>query len=175
MSDPYLGEIRLFAGNFAPVGWNLCDGTALSIAQNDALFNLLGTTYGGDGINTFNLPDLRGRVPVGQGTGPGLSPRIVGQQYGTETVTLTTQQMPSHNHSFNVCTGAASTPNPANALFSNTGSDNLYVDNPAAPALKVLGRQAVMNYGANSPHNNIMRSVGMNYIICLEGIYPSQG
>jgi microcystin-dependent protein len=175
MSEPFLGEVRLFAGNFAPVGWNLCDGTVLPISQNDALFNLIGTTYGGDGVSTFALPDLRGRVPVGQGAGPGLSPCTLGQQYGTETVTLTAQQIPVHSHAFVTTTGAASSPNPATALFANTGTDNLYLPSPSSPQPKALGLQAVMNAGNGQPHNNIMSSVGMNYIIALEGIYPSQG
>jgi microcystin-dependent protein len=174
MSDPYLGEIRLFAGNFAPVGWNLCDGTVLAISTNDALFNLIGTTYGGDGVSTFALPDLRSRVPVGQGNGPGLSPRTIGQSYGTESVTLTTQQIPGHSHMFMTTSGAASVPNPQNALFANTGGDNLYLPAPNNPEPKALAPQAVANVGGSQPHDNIMRSVGMNYIICLEGIYPPQ-
>jgi microcystin-dependent protein len=174
VSDPYLGEIRMFAGNWAPLGWNLCDGTLLPISQNDALFNLIGTTYGGDGQSTFAVPDLRGRVPVGQGNGPGLSQRTLGEQYGTETVTLTSQQMPAHSHAFIATTAAATVPSPQNALFANTGTDNLYLASPASPQLKALSQQTVMNAGTSQPHDNLMRSVGMNYIICLEGIYPPQ-
>jgi microcystin-dependent protein len=174
MSEPFLGEIRLFAGNFAPVGWNFCDGTLLPISENDALFNLIGTTYGGDGVSTFAVPDFRGRVAVGQGAGPGLTPRTMGESYGTETVTLTTQQIPTHSHSFLTTTGAASNPSAAAALFANTGGDNLYVQNPSSPQPQALGQQAVMNAGQSQPHNNIMSSVGMNYIIATEGIYPSQ-
>ena len=174
MSEPFLGEVRLFAGNFAPVGWNFCDGTVLQIASNDALFNLIGTTYGGDGMTTFALPDLRGRVPVGQGNGPGLSPRMIGESYGTEAVTLTVQQIPPHSHSFVTTAAAATSPNPSTALFANTGGDNLYVQNPSSPQPKALAAQTVANAGQSQPHNNIMSSVGMNYIIALEGIYPSQ-
>jgi microcystin-dependent protein len=174
VSDPYLGEVRLFAGNFAPVGWHLCDGMLLAIAENDALFNLIGTTYGGDGISTFAVPDLRSRVPVGQGNGPGLSARTLGDQYGTESVTLTTQQIPAHSHAFVATAGAATVPNPQNALFANTGGDNLYVPSPNNPEPKALSQQTVTTTGGSQPHNNIMRSVGMNYIICLEGIYPPQ-
>lgn len=175
MSDPFIGEIRMFAGNFAPMGWHFCDGTLLAISTNDALFSLIGTTYGGDGQTTFALPDLRGRLPVGQGTGSGLTPRTMGESYGVEAVTLTTQQIPAHSHMFFATAGEASAPNPQNALFANTGGDNLYVPSANNPQPKALGQQAVMNAGSSQPHNNIMRSVGMNYIICLEGIYPSQG
>jgi microcystin-dependent protein len=174
MSDPFLGEVRMFAGNFAPAGWKFCDGSLLPINQYDALFSLIGTTYGGDGQSTFALPDLRGRLPVGQGTGPGLSPRTIGEQYGTETVTLLSQQMPSHSHTFIATAGAAAAPNPQNALFANTGGDNMYVPSPVSPQPKAMSQQTVMNAGGSQPHNNIMRSVGMNYIICLEGIYPSR-
>jgi microcystin-dependent protein len=174
VSDPFIGEIRMFAGNFAPLGWNFCDGTLLPIAQNDALFNLIGTSYGGDGVSNFAVPDLRGRLPVGQGAGPGLSPRTLGDQYGTETVTLTAQQMPGHSHTFVATTAAAASANPQNALFANTGGDNLYVPAPASPQPKVMSQQMVMNAGSSQPHNNIMLSTGMNYIICLEGIYPPQ-
>ena len=174
MSEPFLGEVRLFAGNFAPVGWNLCDGTLLPIAENDALYNLLGTTYGGDGVTTFAVPDLRGRVPMGQGNGPGLSPRTIGESFGVETVTLTSQQIPTHNHSFIASTAAATSPNPGAALFANVGQDTLYVAAPSSPQPKALSQQTVMNAGGSQPHNNIMSSVGMNYIIATEGIYPSQ-
>src|SRR5512135_3630836 len=98
MSSPYIGEIRLFGGNFAPVGWAFCDGALVPISENDALFNLIGTTYGGDGQLTFALPDLRGRLPMHMGTGPGLSPRTIGEQGGVETVTLTANQIPAHSH-----------------------------------------------------------------------------
>jgi microcystin-dependent protein len=175
MSEPFLGEVRLFAGNFAPVGWNFCDGTLLPIATYDALFNLLGTTYGGDGVTNFAVPDLRGRVPMGQGSGPGLSPRTIGQSFGAETITLTAQQIPTHNHSFVASTVAASSPNPGAALFANVGQDTLYVTSPSSPQPKALSQQTVVNAGGSQPHNNIMSSVGMNYIIALEGIYPSQG
>src|SRR5881394_307932 len=99
MSNPYIGEIRMFGGNFAPNGWAFCDGSLIAISENDALFNLIGTTYGGDGQNTFALPDLRGRIPVHQGQGPGISQNYtIGEVAGVENVTLTTQQIPSHNH-----------------------------------------------------------------------------
>src|SRR6476620_11735329 len=101
MSNPYIGEIRMFGGNFAPVGWAFCDGSLISISENDALFNLIGTTYGGDGQSTFGLPDLRGRLPVHQGQGTGITQSyVIGELAGVETVTLTTQQIPSHNHAF---------------------------------------------------------------------------
>ncbi|HEX5056965.1 MAG TPA: tail fiber protein [Gammaproteobacteria bacterium] len=175
MSEPFLGEVRLFAGNFAPAGWNFCDGTLLPIADNEALYTLLGTTYGGDGMTNFALPDLRGRVPVGQGNGPGLTPRMMGESFGVETVTLTSQQIPTHSHSFVTSAAAATSPNPGAALFANVGQDTLYAASPSGPQPKALNQQSVMNAGGSQPHNNIMSSVGMNYIIALEGLYPSQG
>src|SRR3569623_1008207 len=132
MSNPFLGEIRLFAGNFIPRGWAFCNGALLAISQNDALYALLGTTFGGDGINTFGLPDMQGRVAIGQGTGPGLSSYVLGQMSGTDNVTLNTNQIPSHNHSlvaYNLPATTAS-PGPSVALgapgLSHTGNQELF-------------------------------------------------
>jgi microcystin-dependent protein len=175
VSDPFIGEIRMFAGNFAPVGWHLCDGTQLAISTNDALYSLIGTTYGGDGVSTFALPDLRGRLPVGQGNGPGLTPRTMGESYGVETVTLTAQQMPAHSHMFFATTAAGTVPSPVDKLFANSGGDNIYVEAPNNPQFQTMNQNTVGAAGNSQPHDNIMPSVGMNYIICLEGIYPSQG
>lgn len=175
MSDPYIGEIRLFAGNYAPVNWHFCDGTVLSIADNDALFALIGTTYGGDGITNFRLPDLRGRVAVGQGHGPGLSDRPIGQQYGTESVMLSTAEMPSHSHQFYACAGPASSPVGANNLFAGIGTDKMYIPTPPSNVqLKGMAQETVSHAGSSQPHNNIMPSLGMNYIIALQGIFPTQ-
>lgn len=171
MSEAYIGEVRLFAGNYAPESWALCDGRLLTIAEYDALFSLIGTTYGGDGQTTFALPDLRGRLPMGQGTGPGLTPRSMGEQLGTEDVTLTVQQMPVHSHHFVASTAAAASSSPANALLGDTEGDVFYVES-TSPDLQAMDPKAVTNTGGNQPHNNLMPGLAMNYIICLAGIYP---
>ncbi|KGM40534.1 hypothetical protein JY96_12140 [Aquabacterium sp. NJ1] len=173
MAEPYVGEIRLFAGNFAPVGWSFCDGSMLSIAENEVLFNLIGTTYGGDGQTTFALPDMRGRVPLHQGTGLNLSPRVMGQSAGVEQVTLTPSQMPSHNHVLNATTTPASTANGvAGSLTGAAASTNFYGSTPGGGA---LAPQALMATGGNQPHNNMAPFLGLNFIISLFGIFPSQG
>lgn len=181
MSTPYLGEMRIFAGNFAPRGWAFCAGQLISIAQYDALYALLGTTYGGDGQNTFALPDLRGRVAIGQGQAPGLSNYVLGQKSGTETVTLTTTQMPSHNHvltAWNV-DSTAPTPGPglalSNPLDSHTGVANLwYLNLNGGPNTPALAADTVMPSGGNQPHDNCAPTLIINYIIALEGVFPSQ-
>lgn len=174
MSDPFIGEIRMFAGNFAPVNWAFCDGTLLSISDNDALFSLIGTTYGGDGQTTFALPDLRGRLPVGQGAGPGLTPRTVGQQFGTDTVTLTAQQLPAHSHGFVATTASGTSPNPRDNLFANSGEDVIYAPPPDNPPYETMNQQTVRNDGGGTAHDNHMPSTAMSYIICLSGIFPSR-
>lgn len=173
MAEPFVGEIRLFAGNFAPNGWALCDGSLLSIAQNDVLFNLIGTTYGGDGQNTFALPDLRGRVPVHQGQGPGLSPYAIGQAAGTEQVTLIAQQLPSHTHVLNATTADATVgAGVAGNLTGKAATTSLYGNTPGGGA---LAAQALTASGGNQPHNNMAPFLGLNFIISLFGIFPSQG
>lgn len=174
MSDPFLGEIRMFAGNFAPEDWAFCDGALLSIAENDALFSLIGITYGGDGSTTFALPDLRGRLPVGQGTGPGLKPRTIGAPFGTDTVTLTAQQLPAHSHGFVATTAIGASSKPGNNLFADTGNDDIYAPAPENPPFKTMNQQTVRNDGEGTAHDNHMPSLAMNYIICLAGIYPSR-
>lgn len=164
----------MFAGNFAPANWALCNGQLLPIAQYDTLFALIGTVYGGDGQTSFALPDLRGRVPVGQGTGPGLTPRTIGERFGADTVMLTTQQLPNHTHNFFATTAAGEGISPANNLFANTGGDVIYVPSPTGPELKTMDPKTVTNVGGSQPHDNIMPSVAMNYIICLFGIFPSR-
>lgn len=173
--DPYLGDIRLFAGNFAPAGWVLCDGRLLAISENDALFAIIGTTYGGDGITTFGVPDLRGRLPVGQGNGAGLSPRVIGQQFGVESVTLLAAQMPAHNHPFYASTTTPSTsPSPAGAMFAHSDTDKIYVSSPASPLPETMNATTVQAAGGNQPHNNIMPTTAINYILCVAGIFPSR-
>lgn len=181
MSQPFIGEIILFGGNFAPRGWAFCNGQILSIAQNTALFSILGTTYGGNGQTTFALPDLRGRVPVSAGQGPGLSPYSLGQQSGSETVTLTVQQMPAHNHPVNAdgTNGTAVSPAGGNLAQTATGTgksavtSNTYTTGaPAAPVQ--LNPTTIGPQGGSQPHNNLQPLLALNYIIALEGVYPSR-
>lgn len=171
MANPYVGEIRLFAGNFAPNGWALCQGQLMAIAENIVLFQLIGTTYGGDGQNTFALPDLSGRVPVHQGQGPGLSPRVIGEKGGTETVTLTAAQMPAHSHTLVASSAAAqAAAGPSGSVLAAT-SVNLYDTNPPTTA---MAGAAIGPAGGSQPHENRAPFVAMNYIISLFGIFPSQ-
>jgi microcystin-dependent protein len=172
MADPYVGEIRLFAGNFAPVGWAFCDGTLLSIAENDVLFALIGTTYGGDGQVTFALPDMRGRVPVHQGLGPGLSPRVIGEKSGAENVTLQPTQLPSHNHVLNATTTAAGASGASGSLLAaNKAGTNFYGSTPGGGA---MAPAALTSAGSGQAHNNMAPYLGLNFIISLFGIFPSQ-
>lgn len=171
MPDPYIGEIRMFAGNFAPAGWALCNGQLLPISEYDALFALYGTTWGGDGQSTFAVPDLRGRLPMHQGTGPGLSNRILGEAAGSETVTLTAAQLPAHSHPLYASTGTADRGDPSGALTGNSGSANIYGGgNPAA----VLGAGAIPpSGGGGAPHDNLMPYLCINFIVSLYGVFPS--
>ncbi len=175
--DPFIAEIRMFAGNFAPRGWAFCNGQILSIAQNTALFSLLGTTYGGNGQTTFALPDFRSRVPVGTGQGPGLSDIDLGQQGGTETNTLIANQLPAHTHTLNA-SGNGPTVNTAagNLLASQSRANGGTMPNVYAPNSNqvAMGTLAIGVTGGNQPFNNIQPYIGMNYIIALEGIFPSR-
>ncbi len=173
MSESYIGEIRPFAGNFAPVGWALCDGSLLQISQYAPLFQLIGTTYGGNGQTTFGLPDLRGRAVIHQGTGTGLSPYVMGQQVGAETVTLATAQMASHTHSFAGTTVAGNTPTPGpSVVLASTPSGFPIYDGTATPA--ALSPHAVTSAGGSAPHNNRQPYLAITYIISLFGIFPSR-
>jgi microcystin-dependent protein len=173
MAEPFVGEIRLFAGNFAPLGWAFCDGSVLAIAQNDVLFSLIGTTYGGDGQNTFALPDLRGRVPVHQGQGPGLSPYVIGQSAGAEQVTVLAPQLPSHSHVLNATMADATAgTGVAGSLTGKAAATSFYGNTPGGGA---LAAQAMLPSGGNQPHNNMAPFLGLTFIIALFGIYPSQG
>lgn len=175
--EGYLAQIIMFAGNFAPNAWAYCAGQILSIAQNTALFSLLGTTFGGNGQTTFALPDLRGRVPVGTGQGPGLPNIILGEVSGTSTTTLIAANMPIHNHTATttvaVTTVNASTEEPAGSILASQ-PDSFY--SPANTANGSLGgvTTVVNNAGGSQPFNNMQPYLGMNYVICLEGIYPSR-
>ena len=170
MADTFIGDVRLFAGDFAPVGWALCQGQVLSIGQYSTLFNLIGTTYGGDGVNTFELPDLRGRVPIHQGTGGGLTPRTIGSNGGSEVVTLTTAQIPQHTHAL-VASGNPAQPAalPGGSVLAATAV-NMY----GAPASQAMDSNALAPAGGNQPHENMAPFLAMTYIIALEGIFPSQ-
>ncbi|MBT8216356.1 MAG: tail fiber protein [Acidimicrobiia bacterium] len=173
MSEPFVGEIRMFAGNFAPRGWAFCDGQLLAVSQNDALFSLLGTIYGGDGRTTFGLPDLRGRVPIHAGTGPGLSPRRLGAKAGEESVTLTINQMPSHTHQLRASNAQASSTDPTGR---STGKADKFTYGPAAsfPPPVDMNSAAITNTGGGQRHTNLMPALCVNFIIALFGIYPSR-
>jgi microcystin-dependent protein len=175
MATPYIGEIRLFAGTYAPLGWLLCDGSLKSIAQYDTLYTLLGTTYGGDGVNTFSLPDLRSRVPVHMGTSTSGTNYVQGQMAGTETVTLTTTQIPKHTHPVYGAAGTAIS-SPANALpttlQSAQGGTMLY--GAGTGALTSLLPTSVTPAGGSQPHNNLQPYVAATYIIAFQGIYPTR-
>jgi microcystin-dependent protein len=171
MSEPFVGEIRMFAGNFAPRGWAFCDGQLLAISQNDALFSLFGTTYGGDGQTTFGLPDLRGRVPIHQGTGPGLANRRIGEKGGQENVTLTTAQLPPHGHALNASSDTATSTDPAANVPANAATTNIYGSD--AP-FEALNAQAVTNTGGGRDHANEMPFLCVNFIVALSGVYPSR-
>lgn len=165
MAQPYVGEIRMFAGNFAPNGWLFCDGTLLPISENETLFQLIGTTYGGDGESTFALPDLRGRVPVHAGSGITLA-----ESGGAESVTLTAQQIPSHTHQHSASASPASTTGNPTGLTANAGTTLIYgADAPSIP----LNASAISIVGGSQPHDNMAPFLAVSYIISLFGIFPS--
>jgi len=172
MAEPFIGSIVLFCGNFAPKGWATRDGQLLSIAQSSALFSILGTTFGGDGRTTFALPDLRGRVPLHPGTGPGLSPYNLGQATGVESVTLLGPQMPAHNHSVSApCSdGAPGVPSPVGAVMANQDQTPFYAASGTAAMAPATSTVA----GGSQPHENRQPLLAINFIIALEGIYPSR-
>jgi microcystin-dependent protein len=166
MGQPFVGEIRMFGGNFAPAGWMLCQGQQLAISENDVLFQLIGTTYGGDGQSTFNLPNLQGRLPMHQG-----GSFVMGQMAGVETVTLTTQQLPIHSHPV-----AASLNNAANStvtgnVVGQVGATQIYREVPAASP---MAGQACTPTGGSQPHDNMQPFLCINFIISLFGVFPSQ-
>ena len=180
MSNYYIGEIRMFGGNFAILNWSFSNGQLIPISQNSTLYNLIGTTYGGDGVNTFGLPNLQGRLPVQMGTGTGLSTYVIGQVGGTENVTLTSGTMPVHNHLLGATSSSANSQNiSATSLPANTSSQtnvNFYVSNSGTPA-PTFGQMAspTVGYtGGNLPHDNRMPSLCVTFIMSMYGIYPSQ-
>lgn len=171
MSEPFIGQIVMFAGNFAPRGWAFCNGQLLAIAQNTALFSILGTTYGGNGQTTFALPDLRGRVPVHPGQGPGLSNYSLGQSGGAESVTLNAAQLPPHNHSV-ACSSDDATSGDPNANFPSAFTQKIYA-NAATPG-RFMNGGVISPVGGGQPHTNIQPYLCVNFIIALEGIFPSR-
>ncbi len=173
MSEPFVGEIRMFAGNFAPRSWAFCDGQLLAVSQNDALFSLLGTIYGGDGRTTFGLPDMRGRLAMHAGTGPGLSQRRLGSKLGTENETLNVNQLPSHSHNIEANNAQGSSSVPRGSFAKDATSSNLY-STSLAGATTSLSPNMVENTGGSRNHNNLMPFLCINFIIALFGIYPSR-
>jgi microcystin-dependent protein len=170
MGEPYVGEIRMFGGNFAPNGWMFCEGQPLPISENEVLFQLIGTTYGGDGEETFNLPNLASRVPIHMGTGPDGTTYQLGEMAGTEQETLTVQQIPSHSHAFIASTAAATTRDPVGNTLATTSGD-VY-----ATVLDPIGMspQSIGPTGGSQPHENTQPFLCINFIISLFGVFPSQ-
>lgn len=165
MAQPYVGEIRMFAGNFAPAGWMFCEGQLLPISENETLFNLIGTTYGGDGESTFALPDLRGRLPLHQGNG-----FILAETGGAEEITLTVSQIPAHTHALLASNSLANTPNPQNGVLATTAQiERYYADIPDSN----MFAGAVTPVGGSQPHTNFQPYLCVNFIISLFGIFPS--
>jgi microcystin-dependent protein len=171
-SEPFISEIYMGGLNFAPRGYALCQGQLMSIAANTALFALVGTTFGGNGTTTFGLPDLRGRVPMGQGNGPGLTPRSLGELGGTENVTLLTTQIPSHTHQYNAVSDAGDTAAPSGAYLANTGA--LDKEYKTSGTIVPMNTNAVGATGGSQPHGNIQPYLVLNFYIATEGIFPSR-
>ncbi len=173
MAEPFLAEVVIFAGNFAPRQWAFCDGQLLPISSNSAVFSLVGTIYGGDGRTTFALPDLRGRAPIGPRSGPGLSTYREGEKGGVETVTLNVTQIPSHNHTINADKALGTSTNPANNFMAiDSGTDKIYSPSVTAPTTMNAG--AVGNTGGNQSHENRQPYLAINYIFAIQGIFPSR-
>lgn len=171
MSDPFIGEIRVFGFNFAPMDWAVCAGQLLSISQNPALFSIIGTQYGGDGMSNFALPNLQGNVALHQGAGPGLTPRTIGEAGGSAAVTLTPAQMPAHGHAAACSNGKGSAYGPAgNVWATDAGGGREYA--PAANATMAASALAVT--GGNQPHDNMQPSLAVNFCIALAGIFPAR-
>jgi microcystin-dependent protein len=170
VSDPFIGEIRMFGSNFPPNGWAFCNGALMAIAENDALFTLIGTTYGGDGQATFGLPDLQGRAPIHQGTLNGVT-FTMGEKAGVESVTLSLQQTPTHSHAFLASTGPGNNNSPTGNVTGESAAVKIYfADAPVVP----MNAQAVTPVGGSQPHENMQPYLAISYIIALFGIFPTQ-
>jgi microcystin-dependent protein len=165
MAQPYVGEVRIFAGNFAPAGWMFCEGQLLPISENETLFQLIGTTYGGDGESTFQLPDLRGRLPIHQGNG-----FILAEQGGAEEITLTINQMPTHSHPLLATTASGTNPNPGNNILAAPVNIDLYRETAANTP---MSSQGIGPVGGSQPHTNLQPYLCVDFIISLFGIFPS--
>lgn len=172
MADPFTGEIKMFGGNFAPQSFAFCDGQVVPISQYDQLFALIGTTYGGDGVNTFGLPDLRSRIPLGQGSGPGLTNRVLGNNGGTELVQLNTNQLPAHSHPAACNTGAGDSSTPAGNFWA--ANSNTAVAQYSATSNTNMNAGEGSPTGSNLSHTNLMPFLAVNFIISLYGFFPSQ-
>ena len=171
VSEPFVGEIRMFGFNFPPQGWAFCDGQLLSISQNAALFSLLGTIYGGDGVSNFALPDLRSRVPVSLGQGEGLSSYAEGQAGGTETVTLGPAQMPAHTHAVSASSSPAASERPAGRVLARS-PDHSYIPEPDTDT--VMNAKMIGEAGNSQPHENIQPYLVLNFCIALQGVFPAR-
>ena len=175
MSDPFIAEIRMFGGNFAPRGWAFCNGQLISIAQNTALFSLLGTNFGGNGQTNFALPDLQGRAPMHPGNGAGLTPRGSGERGSERNLTLPSTEMPAHSHAISGAVIANSaptgTPNVA-SLFTNSSPNSLYANAVGTPV--ILAPQAISIAGGSQPHNNMQPYLAVSFIIAMQGIFPAR-
>jgi microcystin-dependent protein len=169
MSQPYVGEVRLVGFNFAPVSWSICNGQLVAISENATLFNLIGTTYGGDGQSTFGLPNLQSRIPIHFGSN-GVSTYVIGQTGGVETVTIGTSQYPAHTHSLMASTNTTG----GNTATGNVVNSGLTAYTPSTPNSAMLAAQVGTNGGGNQPHNNLQPYLALNWIIALYGVYPSQ-
>ena len=174
MSDQFLGQICTFGFNFPPRGWATCDGQLMSIQQNAALFSLLGTYYGGNGVTTFALPDLRGRVPLHQGQGPGLSTYVIGELSGTENVTLLQSEMPLHTHILNGSSALSDSHTPSNNVIATSLATGTKTYLSATPPNVGMNPQSIALAGGSQPHNNLQPFLVINYCIALQGIFPSR-
>jgi microcystin-dependent protein len=170
MGTPYVGEIRMVGFNFAPAGWAFCNGQLMPISENDTLFTLIGTTYGGDGQETFALPNLQSRIPIHAGQGPGMPAYTLGEMAGTETITLTTGQIPSHNHAALATSNSGNQSTPQNGIWASPGQ-GVYGTGTPSLAMKA---NLMANSGGNQPHENMMPYLTINFVISLYGVYPTQ-
>jgi microcystin-dependent protein len=171
--DPFIGEIRMMGFNFPPKGWASCNGQLMNISQNTALFSILGTSYGGDGKNTFGLPNFQGSVPVGVGQGAGLSPYVIGQRGGTSTVTLNSAQVAQHSHAFGASAGDGNSQSAAASTLANGIGIAQYAASSGTPV--PLGPNMLAPVGNGQPHNNLMPYCTLQFAIALQGVYPSRG